>query len=150
MAEGLSVRLTRSKTSDVAADVAVPWATDKSICPCRAFIAYRDALAARGVTSGPLLRRITRTGALGTRLTAASVVAVVTSAAEAAGLPVPPGFAGWSGHSLRRGFATEARKAGADPLKISRQGGWVDGSRALNGYIADADRWSDHPLRGVL
>ncbi|MFF3437580.1 tyrosine-type recombinase/integrase [Streptosporangium sp. NPDC002721] len=46
----------------------------------------------------------------------------------------------WRGHSLRRGFATAARRAGAHLERIGRHGGWADGSTALLGYIEEADR----------
>jgi len=57
--------------------------------------------------------------------------------------------AAWSGHSLRRGFATETYRTGADPLRIARAGGWKDGSATLLGYIDDVDRWQANPLAGV-
>ncbi|MFD7377929.1 site-specific integrase [Streptomyces mirabilis] len=60
------------------------------------------------------------------------------------------GFEGqWTGHSLRRGFATAARKAGHDLVGIGRHGGWADGSRALLGYLEDSDRWEDNPVVGT-
>lgn len=150
-AEGLSVAVLRAKTRTETDDVAVPWAAKATVCPVRAVRAYLAALAERGITAGPLFRRITRSDTvLPDRLTPESVADVVAGLAKAADLPVPAGFRGWSGHSLRRGFATEARRAGADPLRIARQGGWTDGSRALAGYLADVDRWTAHPLTGVL
>lgn len=54
-----------------------------------------------------------------------------------------------SGHSLRRGFATEARRNGADLIAVCRHGRWTDGSRAVMGYFADVDRWNDSPLNGI-
>ncbi|MEE1745826.1 MULTISPECIES: tyrosine-type recombinase/integrase [unclassified Streptomyces] len=61
-------------------------------------------------------------------------------------LAVAAGLSGdWSGHSLRRGFATAARAAGHDPLEIARAGGWVDGSRVLARYMDDVDRAKNSP-----
>jgi integrase len=149
--EGLQVAVHRTKTSDHTRPVSVPWATDASLCPVRATQALRAGLAQRGIEHGPLFRRITRTDAvLHHRLTGESVADVVAGLASSAGVPVPDGFAGYSGHSLRRGFATEARRAGADPLRIARQGGWADNSASLARYLADVDQWADHPLAGVL
>ena len=39
-----------------------------------------------------------------------------------------PGLSRWSGHSLRRGFATAAKQAGKDAIETGRHGGWVNGS----------------------
>ncbi|MER7810379.1 hypothetical protein [Streptomyces sp900116325] len=55
----------------------------------------------------------------------------------------------WSGHSLRRGFATAARAVGHDPLEIARAGAWADGSRALNRYFEDVNRVTNSPLVGI-
>ncbi|CAL9326133.1 hypothetical protein [Streptomyces sp. SudanB182_2057] len=55
----------------------------------------------------------------------------------------------WSGHCLRRGFATAARAAGHDPLEIARAGGWADGSRDLARYMDDVDRVKNSPLVGI-
>jgi len=48
---------------------------------------------------------------------------VVKDGAKAIGLPK---WNDYSGHSLRRGFATEAAKRGASLLAIQRQGRWVN------------------------
>jgi hypothetical protein len=50
---------------------------------------------------------------------------------------------------MRRGFATEARRAGHDLERIGRHGGWADGSKALLGYLEEADRWTDNPVSGL-
>lgn len=54
-----------------------------------------------------------------------------------------------SGHSLRRGFATETHRQGKNLLRIARHGGWKDGSTTLAGYIEDADQWEDNALTDV-
>jgi integrase len=65
-------------------------------------------------------------------------------------LAVAAGLTGtWSGHSLRRSFATAGRAAGHDPLKITRTGGWADGSRVLARYLDDVDRVKNSPLVGI-
>lgn len=149
--EGLEVRVLRAKTRTQADTVAVPWAEDQGLCPVRGFLALRDALADVGIAEGAVFRRITRHDVvLASRLSAETVADVVRGLARDAGVQVPPGFRGWSAHSLRRGMATELRRGGADLLAISRQGGWAPGSTALAGYLEDVDRWSSHPLRGVL
>lgn len=78
------------------------------------------------------------------RMTAEAAAEVIERLADAAGLT-----GAWSGHSLRRGFATAARAAGHDPLEIARAGGWADGSRVLARYMADVDRVKNSPLVGI-
>ncbi|WP_433357918.1 hypothetical protein ACQP25_45295 (plasmid) [Microtetraspora malaysiensis] len=50
---------------------------------------------------------------------------------------------------MRRGFVTAARRNGHALERIGRHGGWADGSRALLGYIEEADRWTDNPVTGL-
>jgi integrase len=149
--DGIVVQVHRAKTRDLPDLVAVPWAADPSLCAARAVVRLRTSLAADGFTIGPLLRQIRRGGHVQPEGLAPQAVAdILQRIATRAGLPVPDGFRGWSGHSLRRGFASEARRAGADSLRIARHGGWADNSAALTVYLADVDRWQDHPLSGVL
>ena len=148
---GLVVQVLRAKTRTRHDEVVIPFAVNPALCPVRAFRHYRTALLERGVVNGPLFRPITRTDVpLRRRLSSEAVADIVQSLTKQAGVAVPAGFTGWSGHSLRRGMATEARRAGADSLRIARQGGWVDGSTALARYLTDVDRWQDHPLHDVL
>lgn len=150
-ADGLLVQVLRRKTRDLPDEVAVPWATDPSLCAARAAVRLRASLLAQGFTHGPLFRQIRRGGHVQPEGLAPQAVAdILQRIAERADLPVPDGFGGWGGHSLRRGFATEARRAGADALRIARHGGWADNSAALAGYLVDVDRWDGHPLNGVL
>ncbi|QFZ74000.1 tyrosine-type recombinase/integrase [Streptomyces fagopyri] len=139
-------------------DTAVPFGSNPSTCPVRAVRALREALAEAGRTEGPLFVRIDRHGRIAPpmfrhgvpigdpagRLTAQAAAQVIERAAEVAGLEGQ-----WSGHSLRRGFATAARKAGHDLVRIGRHGGWADGSKALLGYFEDSDRWEDNPVAGT-
>jgi integrase len=148
---GLIVQVLRAKTTTTSDELVIPFASDPDLCPVRAFDLYRDALAERGVLDGPVFRPITRTDVpLARRLSPEAVADIVKVLTEQAGVRVPQGFRGWSGHSLRRGMATEARPAGADSLRIARQGGWADGSAALARYLVDADRWVGHPLQDLL
>jgi integrase len=113
-------------------------------------------LATHGRNAGPLFVRIDRHGKLGRagsgrvtadgRLTGEAVALIVNRTAKLAGLD-PASV--WTGHSLRRGFATEAHAHGASRLRIARHGGWDDDSRVLSGYIEDVDRKKDNPLTGI-
>ncbi|EMF30501.1 putative integrase/recombinase [Streptomyces gancidicus BKS 13-15] len=135
---------------------AILYGTDPATCPVRALRAYLAALEAAGRTDGPLFVRVDRwdrivppmtrggrtIGDPAGRMTAEAAAEVVERLAVAVGLS-----GDWSGHSLRRGFATAARAAGHDPLEIARAGRWVDGSRVLARYMDDVDRVRSSPRR---
>lgn len=137
---------------------AILYGTDPNTCPVRALRAYLATLAAAERTDGPLFVRVDRWDRLAApmtrggrtigdpsgRMTAEAAAEVIERLAAGAGLS-----GAWSGHSLRRGFATAARAAGHDPLEIARAGGWVDGSRVLARYMDDVDRVKNSPLVGI-
>lgn len=149
--EGMLVSVLRAKTTDQVQQVAVPYAADPERCPVRAVRAYVERLGEEGITDGPLFRRVSKWDRpLQGGLSGFSASVALQRLAADAGLDVPENFAPISSHSLRRGMATEARRRGADPLAIARQGGWVDGSPVVAAYCADVDRWEQHPLEGVL
>jgi len=50
----------------------------------------------------------------------------------------------FSGHSLRRGFATTAARAGVAEHKIMRQGRWTT-SQAMRGDIREGELFVDNP-----
>ncbi|MGA5376000.1 site-specific integrase [Streptomyces griseoincarnatus] len=154
---GYDVTLYRKKVRKHTTN-AILYGTDPATCPVRALRAYLAALEAAGRTDGPLFVRVDRwdriappmtrggrtIGDPAGRITAEAAAEVVERLAVAAGLS-----GDWSGHSLRRGFATAARAAGHDPLEIARAGGWVDGSRVLARYMDDVDRVRNSPLVGI-
>ncbi|MET9301770.1 tyrosine-type recombinase/integrase [Micromonospora aurantiaca] len=157
--EGVQVLIRKSKTDQDAhgRPVALPYGSNVPTCPVRALRDWTTTLAAGGRTTGPLFVRIDKHGVLGRspdgrggddgRIADATVARVVRHAATAAGLDAADAF---SGHSLRRGFATAAYAApDADVLRIARHGGWKDGSATLLGYIEEVDRWRKNPLAGI-
>lgn len=88
-------------------------------------------------THRPLLRAVSRHGHIAQRgLSDRSVALVVKRYAERAGED-PAGF---GGHSLRAGFATQAALSGAGDREIMRQGRWSN-ARTVHDYIRTA-----HPL----
>jgi site-specific recombinase XerD len=155
---GLQVSVYRQKTRRLD-DPVVQYRPDKTACPVEAVQEWTEALAAHGRAGGPLFVRISRHGQLanpltrhgvpigdsGGRMTGQAVAEVIRRCAITAGLS-----GRWSGHSLRRGLATSMHAAGAERRAIERQGGWEAGSRAVSGYIEDADRWLHDVLDGVL
>jgi integrase len=73
-----------------------------------------------------------------------SIAEIIKTRAAAAGLP-----GAWSGHSLRRGFATRAYTAGVDELAIMRHGRWRSAA-VMRTYIAEADRYrTDSPISSL-
>jgi site-specific recombinase XerD len=157
--EGVGVTIRRSKTDKLSQgrQVALPYGSHPATCPVRALRDWTELLARHGRTTGPLFVRIDRYGRLGHvatgrgsadgRITGETVANIVRRAAERAGLDAGQAF---SGHSLRRGFATAAYSApDADVLRIARHGGWKDGSATLLGYIEEVDRWKRNPLVGI-
>ncbi|MFC8408591.1 site-specific integrase [Streptomyces griseoincarnatus] len=154
---GYDVTLYRKKVRKHTTN-AILYGADPATCPVRALRTYLAALEAAGRTGGPLFVRVDRwdrvappltrggrpIGDPAGRMTAEAAAEVVERLAVAAGLS-----GDWSGHSLRRGFATAARAAGHDPLEIARAGGWVDGSRVLARYMDDVDRVRNSPLVGI-
>ncbi len=67
-------------------------------------------------------------------LTDRSIAEIIKRRAGDAGLPGT-----WSGHSPRRGFATQAYTAGVEELEIMRHGRWRS-QATMRSYIAEADR----------
>ena len=82
-------------------------------CPVPALRAWLDTAE---ITSGPVLRRVTRTGAVSSSLTPQTVaLIIIKKRARALGLD-PREFAG---HSLRSGYATQAARDGHHPTQIA-------------------------------
>lgn len=155
---GIRVRIYRKKIKKWQ-NVTVKYGQDKDTCPVAAARTYLQALEAEGHTAGPLFMRIDRWGYLAPpiyrggkqigdptgRLTTEAISDVVEKSMAAIGM------AGrWRSHSLRRGFATAASIAGADPVHSARHGGWADNSTAYQGYVQEASGLGDdNPLTHI-
>ena len=138
--DGLEVHIRKSKTGH--RRPAVPYAEDTDICPVLAWKRWRERSA---IITGAAFRTIDRHDNLGRRMSGEAVADVITRCGQRAGLDHR-----LTGHSGRRGLATEARRKGARIEKIADQGGWKRTSPVLHGYIEDVDKWSDNVLRGLL
>ncbi len=130
---GLAVTVRHGKSTG---DMVVPRRESADTDPVRAWQAWRSAAE---LSDGPAFRRVDRHGNVGAGLSTTGVNQILARAGERAGLSYTV-----TGHSLRSGFATEARRAGADDLAIADQGRWVRGSRALYEYIRRVDQWNDN------
>ncbi len=126
--EGIVVTIKRSKRDQEGKgrQVAVPRGRHDATCPVRALRAWLDTA---GISDGPIFVRLDP-GAARDRLNGRAVAHVVQRAARRGGFD-PEMF---SGHSLRRGFCTEAARAGASEREIARTTGHAS-MQVLRGYI---------------
>ena len=94
--------------------------------------------------SAPLFVQLHRSGSCPypVALSSEGIVRRVTHWGEIAGQP------GLSGHSTRRGAATDAARAGAREVDLMRLGGWKSPAMPAR-YVAAADALRHHPLRTV-
>lgn len=143
--QGLVITLARSKTDQLGEGIvkAIPFG-DGICCPATALRAW---LAAAQIDSGPLLRTVNQWGHVSAKaLHASSINTILESCARLAELDYVPEL---SSHSLRRGMATSAHRAGADFQAIKRQGGWRhDGT--VHGYIEEAGRFEENAAGSLL
>lgn len=132
---GVVVQIPRSKTDQTGEGQrkAIPCQDAQGPhCPVRAL---RRWLEAAGIHHGPVFRSINQWGQLGAgRLHAGSVNDILSRTAELIALPYAPLLAS---HSLRRGLATSAHRAGAPFDLIKKQGGWRSDSTVW-AYIDEA------------
>ncbi len=114
--DGLVVNIRRSKTDQEGqgARIGLPYGSDPSTCPVRAWRAWVDAAA---VTEGPAFRSFDHRHELtGRRLTAQQVTRLVKRCAGRLGLDP----ARYGAHSLRAGLITSAAEAGTSERDIMR------------------------------
>ncbi|MFC5744852.1 tyrosine-type recombinase/integrase [Actinomadura rugatobispora] len=109
--------------------------------PVRAWLAWREA--AESEPADPALRCVDRWNHLGGAMSPRAVGERVTVCAERAS------FEDITGHSLRAGLATSARRAGKPIEKIADQGGWARNSAALLEYIRSVDQWEDNATADI-
>jgi len=145
--DGLVITLSRSKTDQEGQGVtkAIPYGSSDGIC-CP-ITALKRWLETARITEGPVFRRVTRQGTIGTNaLYAGSINDILASCAAAAQLSYVPEL---SSHSFRRGLATSAHRAGADFRDIKRQGGWRhDGT--VQSYIDEAGQFQENAAGSLL
>ncbi|CAL9669142.1 Tyrosine recombinase XerC (plasmid) [Streptomyces sp. enrichment culture] len=142
--KGLLVDVRVSKTEP--RTVAVPYGKNEQTCPVRAWHAWRDA-AQIVDPDRHAFRRIHHTGAVQPQgLTPQRAGDLITAAGLRAGFEEL-----FTGHSVRSGMATEARRAGKDRKAIAAVTGHADGSKVLDGYMQIVDQWDedDNALIGI-
>lgn len=143
--DGILITLPRSKTDQQGEGIvkAIPYG-EGPCCPAAALRAWLDAA---GIVSGPLFRPVSKWNEVGAdALHAGSVNTILEACAKLIQLDYVPQL---SSHSLRRGMATSAHRAGADFRDIKRQGGWRhDGT--VQGYIEEAGRFEENAALALL
>lgn len=143
--EGIEIIIPTSKTdqNNEGQFSAIPYGNE-TLCPIQALKTWLDV---SGIKTGALFRRITLGDQLGhNALTPLSVNHILKNRAIAAGIL---DIKNLSSHSLRRGLATSAAKAGARLEDIMRSGRWKQTNTVIE-YIEASDRFSTHAAINVL
>lgn len=135
--QGLEITVPFAKTDQEGRGATVVIPDRQRIAPVTL---YRAWIEAAGITEGPVFRKLTPQGRLTAKAMSDQGVALVVKARAAAAGYNPEGF---SGHSLRAGFLTEAGRQGASPFKMK------DHSRhksleMVSEYVRDHERFRDH------
>jgi integrase len=141
---GLIVSILTGKTKHSVRDAKILYQKDPEICPVEAWKAYRERLAAEAdpkwsQPDAPAFVGINRWDAVTGGMVPDSVTRAIKRISVRAGVKLA-----WTGHSLRIGHATTARKQGKDAVVIADQGGWARHSRSMNGYFQIEDGWDDN------
>lgn len=143
--EGVTILIPRSKTdqSGEGQTCAIPYGKGE-LCPITAMQQWQ---VVSEQSSGPVFRAINKHQQIQSRaLTPLSVNHILKKLAVEVELPHPATF---SGHSLRRGFATAASKKGVPMVAIMRQGRWRH-EGTVYGYIEEGQRYTDNAVNILL
>jgi integrase len=142
--EGMTLYLHRTKTAHDGRGVEFKAPALSRLCPVSA---YRDWIDLATLTAGPVFRRIGPGGHLGTAaLHPNSLVPLLRQRILEAGIAMPDRY---SGHSLRRGFATWANGHDWDVKDLMEYVGWKNAGSALR-YIARADGYGRDRIEQAL
>uniref|UniRef100_UPI0040482E93 site-specific integrase n=1 Tax=Yoonia sp. TaxID=2212373 RepID=UPI0040482E93 len=142
--EGLVINLRRSKTDQtgVGRKIGIPLGRTRH-CPVRALLAWREMSGECGDASFHPVDWLGRVQT--TRLSGDAVPIIIRDRVSAAGFD-PTGF---TGHSLRAGFATSAAKAGVPSYKIRQQTGHKSDAM-LGRYIRDGELFNGNAAAALL
>ncbi|WP_210215764.1 site-specific integrase [Roseitalea porphyridii] len=142
--QGMVITLRRSKTDQDGAGrkIGIPFGRTRH-CPVKALEGWLDNSA---IDRDPIFVVMDRHGRTrDKRLSGEAVSIILKTRLRQAGINP----AGYSGHSLRAGFATSAAMAGASMLKIRGQTGHANDAM-LARYIRDGDLFTDNAAGAVL
>ncbi|WP_406083390.1 integrase [Streptomyces virginiae] len=146
---GLVVAVLTGKTKHSVRNAEISYADDSEICPVRAWIAYRTRLVVEhgeqwAAPSTPAFVGIDQWGHITGGMGPDSVTRAIKRISTRAAVPIA-----WTGHSLRIGLASVARRKGRDGIAIADQGGWARHSRSMLGYMQREDGWDDNASAGL-
>jgi site-specific recombinase XerC len=137
--KGVLLTIRRSKTDQAGVGTAKAVPFGRKLKPVAALDAWLGALAAGGITEGPLFRGVHGPTILPRRLCAHQVGAIVKKRLGAQ----------YGGHSLRSGYLSTAAEHGASLQRMAEHAGHskLDTTRS---YIQVADLFRDHSGAGFL
>src|SRR3990167_3529220 len=132
--EGIEILIERSKTDQGGEGqvCAIPFG-DGFLCPVTALITWREQSRCE---SGHVFRHIKKGMVSNESIQPRQVNALIKSIAKVCEIPDAKNY---SGHSFRRGFASEASKNNVPFASIKRQGRWRSDSTVM-GYIDEGKR----------
>jgi integrase len=142
--QGVVITLRRSKTDQEGAGrrIGIPYGRTRH-CPV---VALDNWLSISGVEIGPVFRPVDRHRRDGPeRLSGEAVSLIVKERVAAAGIDA----SGFSGHSLRAGFATSATQAGVSSLKIRAQTGHASDAM-LARYVREGEMFAGNAAGALL
>lgn len=147
--EGVNITIRQSKTDQEAAGMTkgLPYGSNKETCPVTALRTWIQAAARHvdGPFDGPIFRRFYRGESIGsTALTAQYVSKILKRHAERVGLD-PEGY---SAHSLRAGFITQAIRAGKAERRVKEHSGHKSWE-TFNRYVEKAGTFQDNPAEDI-
>jgi integrase len=130
--QGMILAIRRSKTDPegVGRRIGIPFGRTIH-CPVAALEKW---LSAARIEDGPVFRTVDRHGRISGRLSGEAVSLIVRERMATAGLIAK----GYSGHSLRAGFATSATRAGVSTFKIRQQTGHASDAM-LSRYVREGE-----------
>ena len=142
--EGIEILLPRSKTDQAGEGqvCAIPYGKGR-LCSVKALKMWQEK---SGLSSGPVFCRLPIDEKNTAAIKPGQVNYIFKTIAKKSGLPNPMGY---SSHSARRGFATEASKKGAPFGSIMRQGRWRHEGTVL-GYIDEGKRFDNNAVDVML
>jgi site-specific recombinase XerD len=142
--EGMNLHVRVSKTDQEGRGLlkGIPFGSHVDTCPVTS---VRTWTQMAGIRSGPLFRRIYKSGKVGAQaLSPQTVSLILKEHAARVGLP-PERF---SAHSLRSGFITQAIRAGKPERRVKDHSGhrsW----EAFHGYVKQAGTFEDNPGKDI-
>lgn len=141
------IRASKTDQEGEGAEVIVPRGVHNDTDPVRVVRAYRAALAARGITTGRLLRAINQWDQV--THDSMSGDAINEMVQRRAALVFPDDGLTYTAHGFRAGGASEAYRQKAPISAIRGQGRWADNSPQVLEYIRAVDDREDNPMRGI-